>query len=117
MIERLVLRKPFISLARMLLWAHIYAPGDRDPDDPEFEYDRESQGELAAAQAVVEAILLHNDLSLDDIRPMPLKFFRWISNIGEGIDWVDWKDPGTVRLDIPDIRHKFKAFDGMFRKT
>lgn len=106
-----MLRKPFISLARMLLWAYLYAPGDFDPNDPEFEPDQESKAELAAAQAVVEAILSHNDLGLDDIRPMPLKHFRWLSEIGEGTDWKDWRDPGTIRLEIPDIRHHFKAFE------
>ena len=110
----LVLRKPFISLARMLLWAHLYAPGDVDPDERTFEPNQESRGELAAAQAVVEAILEHNDIFIDDIRPNKFKTFQWLSSIGEGSDWTDWQDPGTVQLDVPDMRPHFRAFDGMF---
>ena len=110
-----VLRKPFISLARMLLWAHLYAPGDVDPDELTFEPNQESRGVLAAAQAVVEAILEYNDIFIDDIRPRKFKTFQWLSTIGEGSEWTDWKDPGTVRLDVPDMRPYFKAFDGMFK--
>ena len=108
----LVLRKPFISLARMLLWYYVYAPGDIDPDDPTFTYDKESKAELAAAQAVAEAILEHNGLSLEDIRPESLRSYRWLSSIGEGSDWTDCKEPGTARLNIPDIRSHFEAFKG-----
>ena len=95
----------------MLLWAHIYAPGDVDPGDPEFEHDQESKGELAAAQAVAQEILAYNGILLEDIRPAPLSSYRWLSSIGEGTDWTDWRDPGTVRLNVPDLRHHFKAFN------
>ena len=102
-----VLCKPFISLARMLIWDHLYAPGDIDPYDTVFKHSAESKGELAAAQAIVEAILEHNDISLDDVRPAPLEEFAWLSSIGQGTDWTDWKDPGTERLVIPDMRSYF----------
>ena len=95
----------------MLLWAYIYRPGDVDPYQPlRFEPTQESEAELAAAQAVVEAVLEHNDIFLDDIRPETLASFKWISSIGEGSDWTDWTDPGTVRLTIPDMREYFEEF-------
>ncbi len=97
----------------MLLWAHLYAPGDIDPEDPAFKYDVESLGEHAAAQAVVEAILEHNDIFLLDIQPEPLENFHWLSRIGEGEDWEDWRDPGTVRLSIPDMRKYFYEYEQM----
>ena len=95
----------------MLVWAHLYSPGDVDPYQPiEFQPNQESIAELAAAQAVVEAILEHNDIFLEDIRPEPFSSFRWLSSMGEGSDWTDWKDPGTIKLTIPDMRMYFAAF-------
>ena len=95
----------------MLLWAHLYRLGDDDPYQPmRFEPTQESEGELAAAQAVAEAVLEHNDIFLDDIRPEPFSSFMWISRIGEGSDWTDWEDPGTVKLTVPDMRKYFEEF-------
>lgn len=97
----------------MLLWAHLYAPGDQNPQGAPFQYNQESRSELAGAQVIVEAILEHNGISLDDIRPEPLETFRWLSTIGEGSDWTDWRDPGTALLDVPDMRKYFVAFEGV----
>lgn len=91
----------------MLLWAHMYAPGDFDIGEEDFIYDQESKGELAAAQAIVEAILEHNDLFLEDIQPEPFSEYRWLSSIGEGDDWSDWRDPGKATLAVPDMRGYF----------
>lgn len=115
----------------MLLWAHVYAPADGvthlhrsedsgEDDEPEEDSDMnvhaepniESKRDWAAAQAVVEAILEHNDLFLDDIRPEPLEAFHWLSSIGHGSDWTDWREPGTVRLEIPSMR---AYFDGTMK--
>ena len=106
------MRKPFISLARMIIWAHIYAPGDVDPFQKPVNPNQESKAELAVAQGVVEVILEYNDLFLEDITPEPLDKFRWLSNIGQGTDWTDWREPGTVRLNIPDMRGYFTSFQG-----
>ena len=92
----------------MILWAYVYAPGDTD--DPKDTPDKESKGDHAAAQSVVEAILEHNHITRLDIQPEPLENFSWLSSIGEGDDWTDWKDPGTVRLEIPDLRSFFTEY-------
>ncbi len=107
-----VLRKPFLSLARMVLWAHLYLPADDNFDLEQKELkiedvSRHFKCDLAAAQSIVELILEHNDLSIDDIRPEPLEAFHWLSSIGQGSDWTDWRDPGTARVDIPDVTEKY----------
>lgn len=108
-----VLRKPFISLARMIIWAHLYAPGD--VDGTKRAYTQELKKDLAAAQAVAEAILEHNDFVRDDIQPEPLENYHWLSRIGEGDDWTDWRDPGTAKLAVPDLRHYFAEYSDMLQ--
>ena len=95
----------------MLIWAHLYSPGDTDPQEQKpFEPNQESKAELAAAQAVVTAILEHNDIWPDEIEPKPFGEFEWISKMGEGSDWEDWREPGKIRLTIPDMRQYFEVF-------
>lgn len=110
-----VLRKPFVSLARCILWAHLYAPGDEPQVDAKkiASQSDEATAELVAAQAIVQAILKHNNLTLDDIRPRDLTQLEWLSTLGEGEDWEDWRDPGTVRLGVPDMRSLFTSFQGL----
>ncbi|KAI0703794.1 hypothetical protein BC835DRAFT_1303057 [Cytidiella melzeri] len=64
-----VLKKPFISLARMILWPTMYMEGDLDPDNPCFVYSEESHSELKAAQLIARDILQHNNISVAKIEP------------------------------------------------
>ena len=64
-----------------------------------------SDRNLAAAQLIVEAILNFNDITIDDIRPRDLSDHEWLCRLGEGVDWEDWKDPGSERLRVPTV-HK-----------
>lgn len=105
-----VLRKPFISLARMILWPEIYARGDADPKHPTFERSNEAKLEQEVACAAVELILEHNHIKLEDIRPKPLSKLEWLAAVEPDLDW---NDPGTAVLAVPDVRHMFRAFEGV----
>lgn len=106
--SRLVLRKPFISLARMIIWPEIYARGDVDPKGHIFERSNEAKLEQEVACAAAELILEHNHIKLEDIRPKPLEKLEWLAAIDPDLDW---NDPGTAMLAIPDVRYMFRAFE------
>jgi hypothetical protein len=112
-----VLRKPFISLARMVRWPEMFYPGDTftvsetpAATESNFEDGRglslEALRELAAAQYIVEQILEHNGISLDSIKPVDLKEHRWLAESD-----VKWNEAGTEMLDIPDMEDAFVAYD------
>jgi hypothetical protein len=119
----LVLRKPFISLARMVRWPEMFYPGDTftvnetpaaedipATTESDFEDGRglslESLRELAAAQYIVEQILEHNGISLDSIKPADLKECRWLAD-----STVPWNEAGTEMLNVPDMEDAFVAYD------
>ncbi|KAI0086268.1 hypothetical protein BDY19DRAFT_908514 [Irpex rosettiformis] len=95
-----VLRKPFISLARMLLWSEVYAPGDVDIYQGKFEYSDESNLELRAARVAVEVVLDYNNIELESIRPKDLDKHEWLAGTEVG---ADWRDPGEATLSVPDM--------------
>ncbi|KAI0094116.1 hypothetical protein BDY19DRAFT_743 [Irpex rosettiformis] len=105
-----VLRKPFISLARMLVWSDLYASGDISSKEDPFLYNTESDLELEAARAAVELVLEHNNIRLEDIRPKDLMHREWLASTEAG---ADWRDPGTETLAVPDKRDLFNAFKGV----
>lgn len=105
----LVLRKPFISLSRMILWPEIHTIGDVEPGIPSFPFNNESKLELRAAQAAVEAVLAYNSIDSRRLKPKDLKHFEWLAREEAG---DDWRDPGTSILLVPDVRSYFRAFDG-----
>ena len=106
--RNIVLRKPFISLARMVLWSEMYSIGDVDPENPSFVSDNEVKLELRAARAAIEVVLAHNDVNLEAIQPKDFKEFEWLARgeVGE-----DWKDPGTATVAIPEVRRFFRGFE------
>ena len=105
-----VLRKPFVSLARMVIWSETYARGDIDPQDPTFRTNGEAKLELEAARAAVELVLDYNHIKLEDIRPKDLEEHEWLAATEAD---VDWNDPGTAVLNVPDVRHLFRAFNSV----
>ncbi|KAI0692834.1 hypothetical protein BC835DRAFT_1306988 [Cytidiella melzeri] len=104
-----VLRKPFISLARMILWPTMYIEGDLDPDNPSFVYSEESRSELKAAQSIARDILQHNNISVAKIEPTMKAWEegRWLADDRD----VAWNAPGAAVVAIPDRRTHFVAFD------
>ncbi|KAI0697276.1 hypothetical protein BC835DRAFT_1413809 [Cytidiella melzeri] len=104
-----VLRKPFISLARMILWPTMYIEGDLDPDNPSFAYSEESRSELKAAQLIARDILQHNNISVAKNEPTMKAWEEghWLADDRD----VAWNAPGTAVVAIPDRRKHFVAFD------
>jgi hypothetical protein len=120
---RVVLRKPFISLARMVRWPGIYFPGDTlqfnktsaaketlaatesDVEDTR-GLSTESLRELAAAQYIVEQILEYNGILLDSIKPADLEECRWLADSA-----MQWNEAGTDMLNVPDMEDAFVAYD------
>lgn len=103
-----VLRKPLVSLARMILWSQYYSEGDTPIDVPIFRPGSESDLELQAARAAVEVILSHNNINMEDIRPKDFIKYEWLAQTEVG---EDWKDPGVATLTVPDVRNLFRAFE------
>ncbi|KAI0699970.1 hypothetical protein BC835DRAFT_1412314 [Cytidiella melzeri] len=104
-----VLRKPFISLAPMILWPTMYIEGDLDPDNPSFAYSEESRSKLKAAQLIARDILQRNNIYVAKIEPTMKAWEegRWLADDRD----VAWNAPGTAVVAIPDRRTHFVAFD------
>jgi hypothetical protein len=98
-----VLRKPFISLARMVLWPEIYSRGDMPFDEGEpLTSEKESHAELMAAQYIIKYILESCRIELEDIRPRRLEDCQWLAE-----STTAWQDAGTELIEIPDMRDVF----------
>ena len=100
-----VLRKPFISFARLLIWYHRYAPGDKLEGDNSDSLTNETKAELAAAQSVVRKILAANGIEVNTIEPSDFGTNQWLAESNQS-----WADPGTETLIVPDIRRMFTTF-------
>ena len=101
-----VLRKPLISLARMILWPKYYTASDEDDESKDFPMHEESAAELAAAQTIMRFILRHNEVHVNTLKPTSIQEGQWLA----GDQSLAWQDPGEETMTIPDLRHLFMAF-------
>jgi hypothetical protein len=102
----LVLRKPFISLSRMLLWPEVYHLSDTTHAKPGKTHVQKSLAELEAAKCAVTVVLQHNSITVESIQPRDLKDCEWLAENGPM-----WLEPGTETIEIPDIREEFRHYD------
>lgn len=100
-----VLKKPFISLARMIVYHKLYVPGDKNPDSkiPQ-TMTKEYKLELTTATYLVQRICKHNRVEIAS--PLPFSQLEWLAKSEE-----NWMDPGTEYLIVSDIKGDFVAHD------
>ncbi|KAI0342564.1 hypothetical protein BDW22DRAFT_1345656 [Trametopsis cervina] len=97
------LKKPFISLARMIVYHKLYVPGDKNPDSkiPQ-TMTKEYKLELTTATYLVQRICKHNRVEIAS--PLPSSQLEWLAKSEE-----NWMDPGTEYLIVSDIKAMYIA--------
>ena len=99
--HKLVLRRPFIAMARMFLQRSVYSLSDhvKDDDSDPDPLHAETEREAWVAQELIMAILKHNNLDTTEI--CDEKRFPWYD---EAIPWyspgglLSGLDPETVQI-------------------
>lgn len=103
-----VLKKPFISLARMILWSERYEQADVNPENPEETCTTEAAADLHAARALARTVLETNRIETRSIRVDDLNRGDWLAATD-----LEWADPGQEMIAIPDLRKKFLCFNDL----
>ena len=92
------MKKPFLSLARMITYPEDYWKSDSEDARMTFEENRELRNEYSEAKRIAGVIIEHNKLKLDRLVPTESGSDGWKSGSTLG-----WNVPGDEKIVVPEF--------------